>query len=129
MDLFSPPGIAAWQARLNQSPSFAEAAQAWAGRLLLIESGGPEPGRSTWVVVGNGCCLEARPGDASDGEGADFVLSATPHAWADLVSARITPATAALMGRLSLLKGDVMALIPHAKAAAALLAAAAGESR
>ena len=39
-DLFSASGISAWQARLNRSPSFTEAAGSWAGRLLLIEQTG-----------------------------------------------------------------------------------------
>ena len=45
--------------------------------------------------------------------------------WADLIAARVTPATAAMLGKLHLIKGNVMALIPHASAAAELLAAAA----
>ena len=125
MDLFSPAGISSWQARLNVSVRFAESAKAWAGRLLLIEKVDAGPDRSTWVVVADGRCLEARLGGPSDEATADFVLSASPSTWSDLVAARTTPATAALLGRLHLLKGEVMALIPHAKAAAELLAAAA----
>lgn len=126
MDLFSSAGIAAWCQRLNESSRFAEAAQAWIGRLLLIETDDVGTGRSTWVVVDSGRCTEARSGNPSDEAAADYVLAAAPATWSDLVAARTTPATAALMGRLSLRKGDVMALIPHAKAAAELLAAADG---
>ncbi len=125
MDLFSPSGIAAWQQRLNRSPGFAAAAQSWSGRLLLIETDDTEPRRSAWIVVESGRCTEARMGEASDEESADFVLAATSATWADLVAARTTPATAALTRKLSLRKGDVMSLIPHARAAAELLAAAA----
>ena len=99
-DLFSESGISAWQARLNHSPSFAEAAGSWAGRLLL----------------------------PADEVAADYVLSASPDAWIDLITARHTPATSALLGHLTLLKGSIMSLIPHAKAAAELLAAAAEDS-
>ncbi len=125
MDLFSTAGIAAWQQRLNGSQKFAEAAKAWSGRLLLIEKSNAGDDRSTWVVVGDGRCSEARVATTSDEANADFVLSANSATWSDLVAARTTPATAALLGRLHLLKGDVMALIPHATAAAELLAAAA----
>jgi hypothetical protein len=127
-DLFSASGISAWQARLNHSPSFAEAAGSWAGRLLLIERTGDGATRSTWVVVGDGRCVEARVGVPSDELAADYVLSASPDAWIDLITARHTPATAALLGHLTLLKGSVMSLAPHARAAAQLLAAAAGDS-
>ena len=125
MDLFSREGIVAWQQRLNGSERFAEAAKSWSGKLMLIEKSDAGDDRSTWVVVGDGRCGEARVGRAEDEASADFVLSANAGTWSDLVSARTTPATAALLGRLHLLKGEVMALIPHAKAAAELLAAAA----
>lgn len=126
MDLFTQAGIASWQQRLNGSERFAESAKSWAGRLLLIEKGDTGDDRRTWVVVGDGRCLEARPGQPSDEATADFVLAANESTWSDLVAARTTPASAAMLGRLHLLKGSVMALIPHAKAAAELLAAAAG---
>jgi putative sterol carrier protein len=128
MDLFSPAGISAWQSRLNQSPAFADAAKSWSGRLLLIETDDAGAARSTWVVVDAGRCTEARTGDARDDAAADFVLAAAPTIWSDLVAARTTPATAALKGQLTLQKGDAMSLIPHARAAAELLAAAAGEA-
>ena len=127
-DLFSESGISAWQARLNHSPSFTEAAGSWAGRLLLIEQTGDGAKRSTWVVVGGGRCTEARMGLPADEVAADYVLSASPDAWIDLITARHTPATSALLGHLTLLKGSIMSLIPHAKAAAELLAAAAEDS-
>jgi hypothetical protein len=127
MDLFSPAGIASWHQRLNESPQFADAARDWSGRLLLVEG---EPGaaeRRTWIWVDQGRCREARAGTSSDEVNADFVLAASATTWHDLVAGRTTPASAAMLGRLSLLKGDVLALIPHAKAAAQLLAAAADQ--
>lgn len=127
MDLFSPAGISAWQSRLNRSPDFQEAARTWSGRLLLVEANGGAEDRHTWVVVANGSCQEARVGTAADSDAAEFVLSAAPETWTDLASARLTPIAAALLGRLHLVKGDVFALVPHAKAAAELLAAAADE--
>ena len=125
MDLFSATGISAWQDRLNRSAAFTEAAGSWAGRLLLIEAGADGAARSTWVVVQDGRCVEARAGLPTDEPGADYVLSASAETWIDLVAARHTPAAAAFMGRLTLLKGSVLSLIPHARAAAELLAAAA----
>jgi putative sterol carrier protein len=111
--------------RLNASPGFAAAAGSWAGRLVLIEDAGEAGMRRTWVEVGEGRCLGARVATPGDETAADFVLAASPAAWDDLVTARTTPAIAAMLGRLKLLKGDVFALIPHAKAAAELLAAGA----
>jgi hypothetical protein len=127
MDLFSPAGIAAWQQRLDHSPQFAAAAGSWIGRILLVEQVDSAEPRRTWIAVEGGRCREARPGLPADEAAADFILAAAPATWNDLVGGRTTPASAAMLGRLSLLKGDVLALIPHAKAAAALLAAAGRE--
>ena len=127
-DLFSADGAARWQERLNASPRFAAAAAGWAGSLLLVERQDDDTApRRTWVRVSAGRCLEARPGELSDIERADFVLTASPRTWGALVAAQTTPAMAALTGRLKLTKGEVFALIPHARAAAELLAAAAAD--
>lgn len=122
--LFTPEGIARWQAHLNGSPVFAEAAAGWVGTLVLrvLET---EPQARTFVRVDDGRCSEARLAGADDLEVADFVLSATTTTWLALIAARTTPTMAAMTGRLHLEKGDLFALIPHAKAAAELLAAAA----
>lgn len=130
-DLFSADGAARWQTRLNASTRFATAAADWSGSLLLIESddheSAPAP-RRTWVRVGAGRCLEARLGAPDDVERADFVLTASSKTWEALISAQTTPALAAITGRLKLTKGEVFALIPHARAAAELLAAAAEDA-
>jgi len=125
-DLFSADGAARWQMRLNHSSRFADAAANWNGALLLVEheEGAVSP-RHTWVRIGGGRCLEARVGEAADIDAADFVLTASPRTWGALIAAQTTPALAALTGRLKLAKGEVFALIPHARAAAELLAAAA----
>ena len=122
--LFTPDGIARWRAHLDGSAVFAEAAAGWYGALVLIASD-IEPQAHTLVQVDNGHCSEARIASPADLDAADFVLSATTTTWLALIAARITPTMAALTGRLHLEKGDLFALIPHAKAAAELLAAAA----
>jgi putative sterol carrier protein len=127
--LFDADSLAAWRDHLNRSTLFREAAAGWRGTLLLLEGDPAAPERTAWVEVADGSCAAARGGDDGDAERADFVLAATPATWDDLVSARTTPVMAAITGRLRLVKGDLLALAPHAKAAAALLAAANGEQR
>ncbi|MES2124776.1 MAG: hypothetical protein V4503_08845 [Gemmatimonadota bacterium] len=124
-DLFTTDGVARWQRVLNTSTRFADAAADWVGSLLLVEAGEEAAPRQAWVRIDRGWCLEAREGRDVDAEAADFVLTASAATWRALVSATITPAKAALTGRLRLTKGEVFGLIPHARAAAELLAAAA----
>ncbi len=127
--LFDADSLAAWRDHLNVSPLFRDAAAGWRGTLLLLEGDPNAPARTAWVEVADGSCAAARGGDDGDAERADFVLAASPATWHDLVSARTTPVMAAMTGRLRLVKGDLMALAPHAKAAAALLAAANGDGK
>jgi putative sterol carrier protein len=124
--LFDAESLAAWRDHLNTSAVFRDAAAGWRGTLLLLEGAPDAPERTAWVEVSDGHCAAARGGEAGDAERADFVLAASPATWADLVTARTTPVMAAMTGRLRLVKGDLLALAPHAKAAAALLAAANG---
>ena len=124
-DLFSADGIDAWRARLDASPHFAHAAAGWTGTLVLVEKADGRASRRTWIEVNDGRCVDARPASDADSARAEFVLAAGPDVWQDLVGARVSPAMAAMTGRLKLLQGDLMRLVPHAKAAAALLAAAA----
>lgn len=126
LDLFSADGTAAWLARLNASAKFLEAAAAWRGTVLLVERHDGADARHTWVAIGEGRCLALHPAAGTDGERADFILEASPATWRALVAADTTPTMAAMTGKLRLAKGDLFALMPHAKAAAELLAAAAG---
>lgn len=124
-DLFTVDGIDAWRTRLNTSSRFAEAAAGWNGRLVLVEQRDGATPRRTWIVVADGRCTEARPAHDADELRAEYVLAASPDTWADLTAARTTPTMAALTGKLRLVQGDLVGLLPHARAAAALLAAAA----
>jgi putative sterol carrier protein len=124
--LFDAESLAAWRDHLNTSAVFRDAAAGWRGTLLLLEGAPDAPERTAWVEVSDGHCAAAREGETGDTERADFVLAASPATWHDLVTARTTPVMAAMTGRLRLVKGDLLALAPHAKAAAALLAAANG---
>lgn len=127
--LFDAASLAAWRDHLNTSELFRASAAGWRGTLLLLEGDPDAPERTAWVEVADGNCAAARGGEQGDHERADFVLAATPSTWHDLVSARTTPVMAAMTGRLRLVKGDLLVLAPHAKAAAALLAAANGVER
>lgn len=125
--LFDVDALAAWRDHLNASPLFRESAAGWRGTLLLLEGDPDAPSRTAWVEVADGSCADARGGGSDDAARADFILAAQPSTWEALVAGRTTPVMAAMTGRLRLVKGDLLALAPHAKAAAALLAAASSE--
>lgn len=128
ISLFTPDGLRSWQMHLNESVRFRDAAAGWFGTLLLVEDRPDDDDRTTWVRIADGACTELRVGEAADHEVANFILAASAATWENLVTARTTPVAAAISGRLKLVRGDILALAPHAKAAAELLAAAGNPS-
>jgi hypothetical protein len=119
-DLFSPAGIAAWRARLETSGTFRAAARGWSGTVLLVEDEHPE-GRATFLAIASGALISARPALPGDREAAEFILRAGHATWEALASGRAELISAALTGRLHLDKGEVHRLVPHARAASAML--------
>lgn len=123
-DLFTAAGITAWRTLLADSDDFRRAADKWSGTLLLVESDAPAPGRATWLALEDGAIIEARPARPDDDAGAEFVLAATAATWDALVRGRDDLMGAAFRGALRLERGQVLRLLPHARAAAAMLRAA-----
>ena len=124
-DLFAPDGIAAWRAHLDASEAFARAAGSWTGTLLLVEGSDAAPTRTTWLELADGRIVAARPAVPADREAAEFVLAAEPATWEGLVRGRVELIAAAMRGELRLVAGSVFRLLPHARAASAMLQAAA----
>lgn len=124
--LFTVDGIARWYAHLNDSARFAEASANWVGSLLLVESHETSEGRAALVSIDRGRCTLARVATLNDANEAEFILRAGSDVWEGMVAGQLTPTAAAMAGSLHLDKGNLMALLPHARAAAELLAAAAG---
>ena len=123
-DLFSPAGITAWRTHLETSEEFHRAARGWTGTVLLVEGGAAEAKRSTWIAIDDGAIREARPDNGADQTAAEFVLSADAGTWEALTRGREELLGAAMRGALRLERGQVWRLLPHAKAAAAMLRAA-----
>lgn len=124
-DLFTTDGLAAWQGHLTHSPEFSDAARGWTGTLLLREFASGTA-RRVWVALDDGRLLDLRLGTEADELTAEFVLVAEPATWRGLADGSRDLAKAAFTGELKLERGAVMRLLPHAKAAVALLRAARG---
>ncbi|HRP09308.1 MAG TPA: SCP2 sterol-binding domain-containing protein [Gemmatimonadales bacterium] len=128
-DFFSPAGIAAWHRRLLTSAQFHEAARGWTGSVLLVErTGTGSLPRATMIELRDGRLTVARSAGDSDRESAEFVLAASPDTWDALADGREDLIPAAIGGKLKLERGNVLKLIPHARAAEAMLRGARRET-
>ena len=127
-EIFTAPWAAAWRRELNASAKYRDKAAAWEGAVALRMSADPALGitepRAVWLDLHHGACRDARPATATDLDKAAYVFDGEPAAWKDVLSGRVSPIVALLGGRLRLLKGSVMSLLPYVAAAQELMVTA-----
>ncbi len=129
LQLFSAEWAERWCTALGQSATFRDAAAGWVGTVALVmrETGGEIAGAAI-VDAGDGRCRSARAASADDLASAAYVFEAPAAAWNEVFSGRVQPAMALMTGRLRLARGSLASLLPHARAAAAMISAAASIS-
>jgi putative sterol carrier protein len=128
-DLFTAPWAAAWRLELNASSVYREKAASWEGAVALRMSADPALGvaepRAVWLDLHHGACRDARMATPEDLDAAAYVIEAAPAIWRELLGGRLSPLAALLGGKLRLLRGNVMSLLPYITAAQELLVTAA----
>jgi putative sterol carrier protein len=130
VQLFSEEWARRWCAALNDSTTFREAAGSWVGMVaLVVREVGAEPAAAAIVDAGGGECRSARAAGVEDLAAASYVFEAPVATWDEVFSGRLQPAMALMTGRLRLTRGSLAALMPHARAAAAMISAAAAIPR
>jgi putative sterol carrier protein len=116
--LYSDEWQQAWKTALQASADYRAAAQTWEGALVLKV----EPDVRIFLDLHKGDCREIRNAVAADE--CKFELSASRDIWLDLLERGKDPLYMVMRGKLKLLQGSKAQLLPYAKAAKAMLAAA-----
>ena len=125
MELFTPDWQAAWTDRLNQCENYRATAAKWEGALILdVQAEGESPAARLFLDLHHGECRGIRDALATDE--CRFELSAPRAIWLDLLEKGSDPIYMVMRGKLKLLQGSKSQLLPYAKAAKAMLAAARG---
>ncbi len=122
MQLFSEPWQQAWHQQLNASQAYKKAAATWEGGLILTVEPGEQEGVRLFLDLHQGECRGIS--DAAQDQDCRFELSASRAIWLDLLEKGSDPIYLVMRGKLALLKGSKAQLLPYAKAAKAMLAAA-----
>lgn len=119
-EVFSAGWAGAWQAALNDSAAYREAAARWEAPLVLaLREGG-----AVWADLWHGGCRAARAATPEDLASAVFVIQADAAIWQRLLSGDLDPVFALMSGKLKLERGSVSALLPFARAAREMVLAA-----
>jgi putative sterol carrier protein len=127
ISIFSDSWAAACARVLNQSQAYREAAIAWEATVLLVMTPDKEgEERGVFFDLWRGECRTARAGGGADESLAQYVLTGSQSTWRQVLSGDVAPLLAVMTGRLRLIKGSLVELLPYSHAAKELLAAAAG---
>ena len=128
-EIFTPDWATAFCRALNANARYARVARTWEGALLLVMEADAARGiphtRAVYLDLHHGQCRAAQAGPPASLPAAAYVLSATPGVWKQILNGELPPIAAILRGRLHLKQGNLMALVPHVRAAQELVATAA----
>ena len=118
-----------WAERLERelaaSDSYRAAAATWKGSLAFVlepdAGSGFDERRDLYLDLAHGSARAVRPARPGDVESASFCLAGPAGIWLRLLSGDLEPGVALMGGGLRLTRGSIFSLLPHLKAAQALL--------
>jgi len=125
-ELFTAPWAAAVCRELTASEIYRKAAATWEGAMgfELAQDGAHAPGRAVVLELWHGECQGAREASPEELATLPFLIQGSPAAWHAVLVAGTDPIFALMSGKLRLARGSLSALIPYARAAQELVAAA-----
>ncbi|HUG26675.1 MAG TPA: SCP2 sterol-binding domain-containing protein [Gemmatimonadales bacterium] len=122
---FTDAWAAAWAEQLNASEAYRVAAATWEGGVVLeMADGTAEPEAAVYLDLWHGTCRAGRMATAADREAARYILRGSREAWQQVLAGKSQPIIAVMTGRLRLVRGDLVGLLPYAGAAKELLSTA-----
>ncbi|MEO8198802.1 MAG: SCP2 sterol-binding domain-containing protein [Thermoanaerobaculia bacterium] len=124
-ELFGPEWAERLERELAVNEPYRAAAASWKGSLAfdLRPDGTPgfPAGRGLFLDLAHGSCRAARPALPGDLESANFCLTGPATVWIRLLQGDLEPGAALMGGGLKLTRGSFFSLLPHLRAAQALL--------
>jgi putative sterol carrier protein len=111
--------LAEFVERVNNSPSYKEAAADWEGDVCFVFEAEPDKGVPEsiygWLDLWHGQCRDARLVSQEEGEKAAFVIVAPYSRWKEVLKRELDPIKGMMQGKLKL-KGDLPYVVRHVKA-------------
>lgn len=124
-ELFGPEWAERLERELAANEPYRNAAASWKGSLAFSLQPDGTPGfpasRGLFLDLAHGSCRAARPALPGDLESATFCLSGPAAVWLRLLVGELEPGAALMGGGLKLVRGSFFSLLPHLRAAQALL--------
>ncbi len=128
-EVFTDEWAEAWKNELNQSASYAKAAQTWEWPMVLVMDADPDEmipeQRAVYVDLYHGQCRSARVAAPDDLDTAPYVITADPYTWREVMEGNLEAIAGIMRGRLVLTRGNMVVLARYVAAATELVNAAA----
>lgn len=127
-EVFTPAWGEEVRLKVNESEPYRTAAARWEWPLVLVLLADPDLGveeqRSLYLDLYHGDCRDVRAGTEEDLSEVPYVIEGDPHAWRQVLTGRVAPVGALLLGKLRLRRGRVTELMAYVVAADELVKAA-----
>lgn len=114
--------------QINANEDYRKAAKNWKWPMVLTMKADAKlgvPERSVFLDLFEGDCREARVAQAADLEAAPYVISADPPTWKRVLEHDLEPIPGLIRGKLKLVKGSLVSLLPYVTAAKEMVNSAA----
>lgn len=114
--------------QINANEDYRKAAKNWKWPMVLTMKADAKlgvPERSVFLDLFEGDCREARVAQAADLEEAPYVISADPPTWKRVLEHDLEPIPGLIRGKLKLVKGSLVSLLPYVTAAKEMVNSAA----
>lgn len=122
---FGEEWIAAFSERIKHSADYKKAAAAWEWPLVFMASQDPSLGMTedmgVYLDLYHGECREARAATPADAESADYVLTADPFTWKQVLDRKLEPISAMMRGKIKVTRGSIVTLARYVAAAKCLV--------
>ncbi|MCH9651377.1 MAG: R2-like ligand-binding oxidase [Deltaproteobacteria bacterium] len=127
-NLFSASWIEVLTRRLAEDETYRRDAARWEGDLILTLSGEGEQAPGAYLDLWHGQCRAGRVAQEKDYLQARYVIQGPAGVWQQLFQGSLGPLAALASRKLRLERGSLFQLLPHAKAAEALVQVSRGIS-
>lgn len=129
VDFFTEPWLRRWREELNASEAYHHAARHWEWPVVLVVRADPGAGfpeeLSVYLDLHHGSCRAIRLALPADLETARYVIESDVDTWQQILHRQLDPVMALMQRKLHLVKGGLLALSRHMRAARELVLAAA----
>ncbi len=127
-EMFTHEWAVACGDQIRANEDYRKAARTWKWPMVLTMKANAElglPERSVYLDLFEGDCREARAAQPADLERAHYVIGADPRIWKEVLDRDLDPIPGLVRGKLKMVKGSLVSLLPYVAAAKEMVNSAA----